>query len=98
MWVNAETGERVSLNSLSVEEVKEDEGFQETAKVRRRHQACARPVTLPTGALDDARKGILRHFTSEPFPAVFSAVGHPSHSSLIACACFSTAPTPLFPS
>jgi hypothetical protein len=53
-----ETSERFSL---SVEEVKEYERFQKTAKVERRHQACDRPVTLSTGASGDAGNSSLRH-------------------------------------
>ena len=52
-----ETGEWVSL---SVEEVKEYEGFQETAKVGRRHQACDGPVTLSAGPSGDVGKRTLR--------------------------------------
>jgi hypothetical protein len=55
-----ETGKGVWF-SLSIDEVKEYEGFQKMAKVGRRHQACDRPVTLSTGASGDAGKQILRH-------------------------------------
>src|SRR5580765_6359927 len=53
-----ETGEWVAL---SVEEVKEYEGLQETAKVGRRHQACDRSVILSTGTSGNAGERILRH-------------------------------------
>src|SRR3979411_2924983 len=45
MWMEPETGKRIWF-SLSVEEVEEYEGFQKTAKVRGRHQACDRPLAL----------------------------------------------------
>jgi hypothetical protein len=56
-WMEPEIGERFSL---SVEEVKEYERFQKTAKVGRRHQACDRHVSLSTGASGDAGKRTLR--------------------------------------
>src|ERR1700730_8983732 len=58
MWMEPETRKR---SSLIVEEVKKYEGFQKTAKVGRRHQACNWPVTLSTGASGDAGKRTLRH-------------------------------------
>ena len=48
-----EAGKRIWF-SLSIEEVKEYEGFQEMAKVRRRHQSRDRPVGAPARAMDDA--------------------------------------------
>ena len=56
--MESETGEWVSL---SVEDVKEYEGFQETAKVGRRHQACDRSVILSAGTSGNAGKRKLRH-------------------------------------
>src|SRR5260370_41836492 len=56
MWMEPETGKGVWF-SVSIEEVKEYEGFQEMAKVRRRHQARDRPVTLSAGASGDAGRG-----------------------------------------
>ena len=53
-----ETSKRVSL---SLESVKEYEGFQETAKIRGRHQACDGSVILSTGASSDAGRRILLH-------------------------------------
>src|SRR5260370_36683727 len=58
MWMHPKTGERLSL---IVDEVKEYEGFQKTAKVGRGHQACDRPVTLSAGPSGDAGKRTLRH-------------------------------------
>jgi len=54
-----EAGKRIWF-SLSIEEVKEYEGFQEMAKVRRRHQSRDRPVTLSKGASGDTGKRTLR--------------------------------------
>src|SRR3979411_118222 len=59
MWMEPETGKRIWF-SLSVEEGEEYEGFQKTAKVRGRHQACDRPLTLSAGASGDAGKRTLR--------------------------------------
>src|SRR5467141_980906 len=59
MWMETEAGKGVWF-SLSIEEVKEYEGFQKMAKVRGRHQACDRPVTLSSGAFGDEGKRTLR--------------------------------------
>jgi hypothetical protein len=58
MRMEPETGERFSL---IVDEVKEYKGFQDTAKVGRRHQACDRAMILSTSASVDAGNRILRH-------------------------------------
>src|SRR6266404_6249248 len=55
MWMEPEAGKRIWF-SLSIEEVKEYEGFQKMAKVRRRHQSRDRPVTLSKGASGDTGK------------------------------------------
>src|SRR5258708_19714632 len=44
MWMEPETRERFSL---IVDQVEKYEGFQKTAKVGRRHEACDAPLTLP---------------------------------------------------
>src|SRR6266852_4543105 len=58
VWMEPETRERFSL---IIDEVKKYEGFQETAKIGRRHQTCDRPVILSTGPFDDSGKRTLFH-------------------------------------
>src|SRR5260370_32435823 len=79
MWMEPETGKGVWF-SLSVEEVKEYEGFQKMAKVGWRHQSRDRPVILSAGASSDAGNRILLHYgfgqrTSSGYVAGFFVVG-----------------------
>src|ERR1700675_771833 len=54
MWMEPETREWFSL---IVDQVEKHEGFQKTAKVRRRHEARDGPVTLAAGPSGDASAG-----------------------------------------
>src|SRR5713226_5759577 len=79
MWMEPETGKGVWF-SLSIEEVKEYEGFQKMAKVGWRHQSCDGPVTLSTRASGDPGNRILRRDgcgqrTSSRFVVGFFVVG-----------------------
>jgi len=56
--------------SLIIDEIKNYEGFQETAKVGGRHQACDRPVALSTGPFGDSRKSTLFHNDNLGFHSV----------------------------
>src|SRR5438309_4583833 len=58
VWMEPEPSKLVSV---SLESVKEYEGLQETAKIRRRHQACDGSVILSTGASGDAGRRIFLH-------------------------------------
>jgi hypothetical protein len=44
-----------------IDKIKNYEGFQETAEVGGRHQACDRPVALSTGPFSDSRKSTQFH-------------------------------------
>src|SRR6202795_3142008 len=103
MWMEPETPERFSL---IVNEVEKHEGFQKTAKVRRRHEARDGPVILSAGPSGDASNGCvsgfyIRHgfglskFGCQGLRAALSAAVHHSRSSSIAWACFSISASPL---
>src|SRR6266852_5724776 len=94
VWMEPETRERFSL---IIDEIKKHEGLQEAAKVRGRHQACDRPVALPTGPFGNSRTRTLFHndilsfhlvttlMVTSIFPRVALEYGH------IWCAAFTTA-------
>src|SRR5712691_3197327 len=103
MWMEPETRERFSL---IVDQVEKHEGFQKTAKVGRRHEACDRPVILSAGPSGDASNGCvlgfyikhwfgLSKFRCQGLRAALSAAVHHSRSSIIVWACFSSSASPL---
>src|SRR5260370_15523467 len=98
MWMEPETRERFPL---IVDQVEKHEGFQKTAKVGRRHEACDRPVTLAAGLSGDASNGcvlvfyikhwfVLSNLRCQALRAAFSAAVHHSRSSIHVCARFSS--------
>src|SRR5258708_31601141 len=103
MWMEPETRERFSL---IVDQVEKHEGFQKTAKVGRRHEACDGRVILSAGPSGDASNGcVLGFYIKHRFGlsklgchglrAAFSAAVHPSRSSIIVWAWFSSSASPL---
>src|SRR6202166_3843591 len=103
MWMEPETRERFSL---IVDQVEKHEGFQKTAKVRRRHETRDGPVTLSAGPSGDASNGCvlgfyikhgfgLSEFGCQGLRAALSAAVHHSRSSSIVWACFSRSASPL---
>ena len=65
--MEAETRERFSV---IIDEIKKYEGFQETAEVGGRHQACDKPLALSTGPFGDSRKSTRFHNDNLNFHSV----------------------------
>ncbi len=60
MRVQSEARKRTSLG---IEQVEEDEGFQNIAKIRRAHQAGDGPLPLAAGPMDDPTRALFDHYS-----------------------------------